>query len=277
MLRRSIDELQHTDIKLFTFRNDSSTLPYSVSSAPADDSETMDASTLMSPDYIQPLLPSELAVLVEHLINPDNAACLRHLAAKKLVHAQGSQIFSMSSTTNPQSVSNVQDQRSTSKATTLLSSNTSRTMTVYSNAVSPYVQAKLSDHTQQQEKLAQVRLAKWANDLQRSLHNERARYEAIARGERAVWLTERLRETANNGALVCTQMTSGDTAKHKGPLAGRHGLLDAGDPLGLFRWNDTVKRRGWIAVQIVGSFGILSAMAVWVARTWRGDVEVSFW
>ena len=112
------------------------------------------------------------------------------------------------------------------------------------------------------------------------MQNERARYEAIARGERAVWLTEKLGECVNDGALGPTNGSSQAAPIESGSISakpdilrasGHRGLLDAGDPLGLLRWNEAMKRRGWIAFQVVGSFGILGAMAVWMARTWGSE------
>jgi hypothetical protein len=61
------------------------TCPYAISSTPGPDNETMDASLLMSPDYVQPLLPSELAALVNQVFEPDSIAWLRHAAAKKFL------------------------------------------------------------------------------------------------------------------------------------------------------------------------------------------------
>lgn len=61
------------------------THPYAVSSTASPDTDTMDASLLMSPDYVQPLLPSELATLVRQVFDPESIAWLRHSAAKKFV------------------------------------------------------------------------------------------------------------------------------------------------------------------------------------------------
>lgn len=61
------------------------TYPYAISSTPGPDNETMDASLLMSPDYVQPLLPSELVALVNQVFEPDSIAWLRHSAAKKFL------------------------------------------------------------------------------------------------------------------------------------------------------------------------------------------------
>jgi hypothetical protein len=63
----------------------SPTHPYAISSTLDTDNETMDASLLMSPDYVQPLLPSELVTLVNQVFDPDSIAWLRHSAAKKFL------------------------------------------------------------------------------------------------------------------------------------------------------------------------------------------------
>ena len=274
MLRRSLDALQHDHIRFFTFRSESSTLAYTICSAAAEDNDTMDASTLMSPEYVQPLIPSELALLVQHVFDPENIACLRHLAAKKLVHAQGYRSLPMP-TIVPRSASNSLSSGPIASPTPLTCSpGRSRTMVSYSRGLSPYVQAHLMDHTQQEETLAQIRLAKWAGDLQRSLENERARYEAVARGQRNAWLTDRLEETIKDGALMPIKTSDligpsdKETLLPSKQIASYRGLPDVGDPLGLLKWNDAMKRRGWIAFQVAGSFGVIGAMAIWVAKTW---------
>jgi hypothetical protein len=61
------------------------TYPYAVSSTPGPDHDNMDASLLMSPDYVQPLLPSELLALVNQIFDPESIAWLRHSAAKKFL------------------------------------------------------------------------------------------------------------------------------------------------------------------------------------------------
>lgn len=61
------------------------THPYAISSACGLDNDTMDASLLMSPDYVQPLIPSELSNLIEQVFDPESMAWLRHAAAKKFL------------------------------------------------------------------------------------------------------------------------------------------------------------------------------------------------
>jgi hypothetical protein len=61
------------------------TYPYAISSTLGLDHDNMDASLLMSPDYVQPLLPSELTALVNQVFDPESITWLRHSAAKKFV------------------------------------------------------------------------------------------------------------------------------------------------------------------------------------------------
>ena len=280
--RSAFEKLQDAEVTPFQFDGKLAIAshPYTVCAATSDDNDNMDASMLMSPEYVQPLIPSELATLVEHLFDHNNIAYMRHLAARKLVRAQTSRALALSNLL-PRTTPGHVHGRPFNSLTPTAYPDTSRAMVPYTNGISPYTQARIADHTQQEEKLAQVRLARWASDLQRSLRNERARYESIARGERAVWLTEKIGECINDGSLVSVQNSSLAARTEKGlevsmlelpRLSGHRGLLDPGDPLGLLRWNEVMKRKGWIAFQVVGSVGIFGAMAVWVWRTWgSGD------
>jgi hypothetical protein len=76
-------QLQTGEAEQYPFT--SPTYPYTISSTPGPDNETMDASLLMSPDYVQPILPSELAALISQVFEPDSIAWLRHSAAKKFL------------------------------------------------------------------------------------------------------------------------------------------------------------------------------------------------
>lgn len=61
------------------------THPYAISSIHGSDDDLMDASLLMSPDYVQPLVPSELVDLIAQVFDPESIAWLRHAAAKKFL------------------------------------------------------------------------------------------------------------------------------------------------------------------------------------------------
>jgi hypothetical protein len=246
--------------------------PFAVSSTRSSDDDNMDASVLMSPDYIQPLVQSELGELLDKVFDGDNMSWLRHSAAKKVIQNRNW-------VPSEAGGSNALLQRSTSPGVP------PHTNALFSVEGAPgYTLARVSDYTQSEEKLARVRLAKWAADLQQSLQNERERYAALARGERAVWLTERLGECVFDGSLVpinqtpgfpawtvdIDQTTGGTVVRTCSGQKGQYRLtkLSPQDPLGLVRWNDDLRRRGWIMVQVVGSFGIVGGLALWLAKFW---------
>jgi hypothetical protein len=240
----------------------------------------MDASLLMSPDYVQPLYPTELGFLVEQIFERETVSWLRHSAAKKCLQwRRGSLTSSALTKSIPQSLS-------MDSSYSLAAS--SRIVTPPIGATNTYTLARITDHTQREERLAQVRLSKWASDLQRSLQNERARFEALARGERAVWLTERLNECVQDGTIVPISAArrrndppiSRELVKQGGAYAHhtvRGAFLDRYDPLGLIQLNADMKHRSWAALQIVGSFGIIGGLAIWLARNWNSENESFAW
>lgn len=278
-LKRSITaELRAADIKVFLFNSDESTTspPFTICSAPSSDNENMDASLLMSPDYVQPLISSELTTLAQLVFDKENVSWLRHLAAKKLVYSQtesgASSLLAniLNSPTKPNFDQKIFSSHPESPRT---SSNSSQAVMSYSSSPSSYLQARLADHTQREEKLAQIRLAKWAGHLQKCLQNERTRYEAISRGERAVWLTQRLRECVDDGSLVPIRGLSVDgqsdkeTILTKSHTSATYGYVNSRDPIGLLKWSEALRKRGWIAFQVVGGFGVLGAMAIWIVKS----------
>ena len=244
-------------------------VPFAVSSAKCSDDEVMDASTLMNPDYVQPLATSELGVLVQQIFDADNVAWIRHSAAKKLAQRQRERPLRL-----PPSGGAL--------------TQAGRPLSTYSPRPS-FAISRMSDYTHHEDRVTQARLAKWACDLQRSLQNERERYAALARGDRAIWLTERLGECVVDGSLVPITQTPGHNdldnpaekttssagrrsllaRRHNGPETDYHvAPISPHDPLGLIRWSEDLKRRGWTIVQIVGSFGVVGGLAVWLAQTW---------
>ena len=237
--------------------------------------EHMDASLLMSPDYIQPLLPSDLSVLVEQIFEKDNASWLRHSAAKKIIQWRKTP-RAMSIITPTSRISfTPQYSRADTSPLTVSTSSASQALISYPSSPLSYAQARVADHTQREERLAQIHLANWAGSLQRSLQNERARYEALAHEQRITWLRERLHECAIDATdrplVSSSQVTALEAKSSREAYIGfssRRGLGNPEDPLGLLRWNEAMRQRGWIAFQVVGSFGVLGAVAVWVIRNW---------
>ncbi|KFY99372.1 hypothetical protein V498_00808 [Pseudogymnoascus sp. VKM F-4517 (FW-2822)] len=211
--------------------------PYTVSSLPSDDREIMDASLLMSPDYIQPLVPSDLPALIAHVFHPSAIAYLRHHACVKLVRHRKSTHSSTSSI--PRSLPGPIQPASI--------------ISPPLGATNTFALARIADHSQREERLAHIRLSTWAADLQRSIANERARFEALARGERAVWLTQRLGECVADGTLVAV---SPQGRGRGGKSEGRrrmvhHAGRERDDPLGLLGVNDRVGEAVWVVVRVM--------------------------
>ena len=291
-----VSELHSNNIKPFAFAPSTNDIhsepipPFTVSTYPSKD-ETMEASLLMSPDYIQPLIPSELAYLVTQVFSPDTVSWLRHSAAKKFIQWRASS----TPTSRPLSLYRPLTSSSPSSVfqTQLLTAPVGATT---------YAMARITDHTQREEKIAQVRLANWAADLQRSLRNERARFNALARSERALWLTERLGECVQDGSIVpisqdrqvriqtqdsCREDSQGTLVTQDGATYRRHRAidvgdqgLDVGDPLGLLRMNEELRRKGWVALRVVSGVGIIGGLVLWASRCWNAGEEgfgLGFW
>src|SRR5204863_3502730 len=124
--------------------------------------------------YIQPLIPTELGILVDQVFNHDSISWLRHAAAKKCLQWRQSTYRSAVTHAIPSAPrGNVNIPFSTGMSPHIV--------TPPIGATNTYALARITDHTQREERLAQIRLSNWASDLQRSLQNERARFEALAR------------------------------------------------------------------------------------------------
>ena len=250
--------------------------PYAISAAVSPDNDNMDASVLMSSEYIQPLKSSQLSFLVKKLFDKDTQAYLRHSAAKKLLSWNARRPVL---TEIPQTPRSASPRPSTIGSPAFSSTSASGVLVPHASDISlttsnSYTLARLAEHTQREERLAQVRLAKWASDLQASLNRERERYERLARGDRATWLIERMGEEVRDGRL---QTTSNSQSRIRSPTLAAANLhlqsyanstFATNDPLGLLKWNDDMKTRGWVALQVVGSFGVIGGLALWLAKAW---------
>ncbi|TLD33924.1 hypothetical protein PspLS_00432 [Pyricularia sp. CBS 133598] len=271
----------------------------SVSSATGSDSEVMDASLLMSPDYVEPLLPSELGELVRQVFSADGASWLRHSAAKKCLQwRSGEQASKPQALYRPLNSWPPPAQGQTlpggSQAPPFIG--TTGELTVRSPASALALAPTV---VRREEQLAQIRLANWAVELQRSLDSERARYEAIARGERAVWLTERLGECVKDGTLVAiggqdvqrqnSRSRRSTSSSPAGPKVFRPHRDDmptsdvqtmtkglrlqsahSQDPLGLLEMMADIKARSWVVLEVLGSVGVFGGLALWVTgRYWH--------
>ncbi|KAJ4374015.1 hypothetical protein N0V83_002754 [Neocucurbitaria cava] len=287
------------------------TYPYAISSTPGPDNENMDASLLMSPDYVQPLLPSELAALVNQVFDPESIAWLRHSAAKKFLAWRRRTQLSGDSFM----MQGLQQPRSPTTASLGLSAAAMNTSSIFSaaspsgvlvprssspfyssNLQSPLLAASASlansdtsdyptefpltrytKYTQGEQRLSEVSIAKWATDLQRSLRNERERFEDLQRNDRAKWLLERVGEEVSRGTIVTSPGGSpraewavvrhGDEKASKASQRyNRATGLDSRDPLGLCNFSDDLRKRGFVLVKVLGGMSVLGAIVVGIVR-----------
>jgi len=273
--RQIVSQLREADVRPFDFsvspemalRGSGITIPYAISSAPGSDHDTMDASLLMSPDYVQPLIPTELAGLVKQVFSQNGASWLRHAAARKVVQWRSSN--------GPPRPQALYRPLSLPAAVESIPGASISAPAAASGPATSFALAKMADHTHREERLAQIRLANWASELQRSLANERARYETLARSERAVWLTERLNEVVQDGTLVPvarrSRSSSGpqDQVRQKPASRRRRSsskTLQHQDPLGLLEVAADLKTKSWLALEVLGSLGVIGGLAFWVTR-----------
>ena len=275
--------------------------PFAISSAVGDDSETIDASILMSSTYLQPLLPSELNLLLDYLLEPDNIAKLRHIAAtkfllwrqenlgthidlEKLLKAPRFDTFTDAATStnslaeDPSKVlvphANSSYYRSTSPAPSDSSALSGANIT----GTSAYALARYNDNKSPTEPFRQVRLAKWAQDLQRSLDNERKRFnKRLYPAQQGDWVSsaadsEKAASASSSDPNQALVSTSASHRPGKGRLGGEIGIIDPRDPLGVLAFSQTFRRQSWLALQVAGSCGLIGAVAWWVVRNW-GEVQ----
>ncbi|CAJ2506835.1 Uu.00g080210.m01.CDS01 [Anthostomella pinea] len=229
-------------------------VPYTVSSANCPDYDTMDASLLMSDDYVQPLKSTELTYLVENVLSPNGASWLRHAAAKK--YLQWRQSFAP----RPRHLYRPLGLPGPRNSSALARPSNDLVGPCPTSALARIAEARNNSPPR-------FHMVDWAADLQRSLAGERSRYEALVRGERAVWLTERLKECVQDGTLVAmngsTEASPGRTRR------GRHGLSrtkQQQDPLGLLGVTADLKARGWVALEVLGSMSVIGGLAFWLSR-----------
>lgn len=255
----------------------SPTAPFAISSVVSSDAENMDASVLMSPEYIPPLIDTELKSLVDNVFDPDNITWLKHATAKKFMTWRGNLNYTSSSLISTRGINSPSRHqgspaRGSPSASGMLSNSALIQIgpTVGGGAES-FALAKVADHRQREDRLAKVRLAKWSHDLQKSLQAERERYDRLARGERAIWLTERLNECVSDGQLVpITNLHRFNKDENS-----HHSVINARDPFGLLKINETFGKNILVMIKVAGIGGLVGVVGVWVYKQWgTGMLEV---
>lgn len=214
-----------------------------VSALSTNDEDVMDASVLMNSEYIPPLAPSALKKLVDLLFMPDNAAKMRHLSAKKFL-TWVRRNFPQESTSRAACITGNDTQQST-RIDIPSSSSNSRFGT----------QALV---WRQGGRFARLSPTRWAADLQRSLRNERERYQRITSEDRRGWLIERWKDGSDE-----KRRSEQLEAQHATSRSSTH------DPLGILSLGDCFRRRRHTIAQVLGGCGILGAFMWWAMRTWN--------
>lgn len=262
--------------------------PLAISSALEDDGDVIDASLLMSSQYMQPLIASEMELLTHRLLLPENVARMRHASAVKyllwrLEHDDASpneqQQIQLQSPVDrsrspgvastgslQQDPSKVLVPHSTSSYYRSVSPATSEGSLPSTNA-SACALARLGQQAQPPEPFRQVRLAKWAHDLQRSINNERLKYHNMV-FQHSLDSSSDDDDKSDARALVTTK----DRRPTRGRLGGDFGVIDPRDPLGVLALGQTLRQRGFVVLQFVSGFGLLGTIAYWVVKNWA-DVQ----
>jgi hypothetical protein len=310
--------------------------PFAISCIPGPDDLEMDASLLMSPSYSPPLLTSDLQDLIHTIFDPENISWLRHSAVRKFLIwrerksneaiAAGGAASGGDSMLMPATGLGIKDRialarrRSTSSTHSgVLVSRSAQHLALSTSTITPspfnlsssalgtglndYTRARLRDHMISEERVAQVQLAKWASDLQRSLRNERMAFERLAGAERAKWLLERIGEEVHEGQIGLVSGRSQDdpelpdwavstrrrghekmelptwsrTARGSRGRSARQGELSWRDPLGLCVIQEGVARGADLICRVVGGGVLVSAVCFAVARAWGVEDRLVGW
>ncbi|KAK2758908.1 heat shock protein [Colletotrichum kahawae] len=255
---RIIRQLADAGLDLFTFTSlgldaAGTSNVFAISSKTGTDDDVMDASILMSPEYVQPLVPTDLSSLVHSIFSFDGAACLRHNAAKKLLGwrrrhaATGNASFAIAAQAG-----------ATAERRLLLAG---------TGLSAPLTVSRVSNHSQHEERFCRLQLTNWAADLQRSLVRERLMRERRSPEQSSVWLRGKWREVDLSSddrglsmALARTRVRpeGSHSLRKRRHSFGQDVLVKEHDPLGLlqlrdFRWKGTL--------EMVGGIGIVSGLA----------------
>jgi len=269
-LRDEIDSaFSYMDIKVFDFtashavsrEGDKANTVYAISSAPGDDDDVMDASLLMSSDYVRPLISSDLPRLMHDLFEPEHMQWLRHTAVKKYLLWRREQL---SNTFDLQAQADLQQNFDTASRhhNRVASSGSPSTISTNSGALIPYsdISSPASlNHVQPQQSdtgsdfYRTARLEKWAQDLQASLFTDR-------RIKRLQLPTD---EPCDNNAL-----TRSHKPHHHASPPSRPVHFNPDDPLNLFSFSSTIRANLPLALRIVGIGSALGALALYAVRNW---------
>lgn len=260
----------YMDIKVFDFGTDDNTphdegttnSVYAVSSSQGDDDDEMDASLLMSSDYLRPLVSSQLPSLIQNLFDPEHMLWLRHAAVKKYLLWRREQL---ANTFDLQAQADFQPTLDIVKRqhSRMPSSDSPSTISTNSGALVPYsdistppspIAAPPQRPDSGSDFYRTARLEKWAQDLQLNLFSTQRPKHDIPTSE-----------PSESNALTHHRQSA--------PPSTRPIRINADDPLNLFSLSNTLRANLPLALRIVGLGSALGALAIYAMRNWSSIVS----
>ncbi|KAK1968072.1 heat shock protein [Colletotrichum sublineola] len=233
---------------------------YAISSELGSDHDVMDASLLMSSEYVQPLVPTDLPRLLESIFSVDGATWLRHAAATKLLGWR----LRRPKTSNGSAGLSLQTDGFTDR----------RLLRTRTGSLAPLAMNCVPNYVGYEEKFCRVQLTDWAADLQRSLANERAIREKRAREQADVWVRESRRDRRSamgitDGTAMALMRTRGRRDLGRSLSSRRHStgsdqnwaLVRHQDPLGLLQLKADFRWQSWNTLEMVGGLGLIGGLA----------------
>ncbi|KAF6836054.1 heat shock protein [Colletotrichum plurivorum] len=228
---------------------------YAISSELETNHDIMDASLLMSSEYMQPLLPTDLPGLLDSILSSTGAAWLRHGAAKKMLAWR--------------SRHRIANKTRSTFAMPSESSLETRLLPTRTGTRAPLAMSRAPRYALYEESFCRVQLTNWAADLQRSLANERAGRERRAQVLAATWPREARRqdglETEDARTALALTCAKGRVDKQHSNKRRRStgsdpswALVRNQDPLGLLQLKADFRCH---TLEMVGGLGILGGLA----------------
>jgi hypothetical protein len=268
--------------------------PLAVSSARSSDSDVIDASLLMSSQYMPPLAASELVHLVEHLFDPPKMARLRHLSAQKAAayrknhpahpqplhhytHHQKSHTGHLSPVISTGSILDEASKVLVPYGTCSYYRSSSPTISDYSAPPSSaYAIARYNESpSDPNQPIREIVTAQWAQDLTRP-----GRDPTIVKPTSQTfpqYFSSGLPSDPESDpkAVMLPQHQNSSTSQPQRPSRGRLGgalcVIDPRDPLGVLAFG----QRSYVALRVAGGCGLLGALCYCVVRFWTLGWELS--
>ena len=186
-------DLRANSIPIFTFgktiseleRNVVNGIPWAISCL-RDDTAEMDASLLMRDEIIvESYVDSDLSCITHSIV--ENASWLRFAATKKFLEWRSKRVEI--TTTVGGNISITSSPSISQSAMSIIS---------LPSMPEGYAMARVGDHIDREERLAQVRLVQWASDMRRTIRRkmqeETDEFQHIEQRDRIKWLVTQLNE-----------------------------------------------------------------------------------